>query len=103
MVKAFRMNVFEGFELEYQKRHDEIWADLKKLLKEYGISNYRIFLDKENLALFAFFEVDDEARLENLPQEEVMKRWWAFMSDIMPTNADNSPKTYDLKEVFYLA
>ena len=32
-----------------------------------------------------------------------MKRWWAFMGDIMATNPDSSPVQVPLKRVFYLA
>jgi L-rhamnose mutarotase len=32
-----------------------------------------------------------------------MKRWWAYMADIMETNADHSPVAIDLTPVFYLA
>lgn len=103
MIKVCRMNVLKGFEKEYQKRHDEIPDELKSLLKNYGISEYRIYLDAESNALFAIFHIEDERRLKDLATEPVMKKWWAFMKDIMPSNADNSPKSYELKEVFYLA
>jgi len=47
---AFKMKLNEGFEEEYKKRHDELWPDLEALLKESGISDYSIFLDKETNA-----------------------------------------------------
>jgi L-rhamnose mutarotase len=31
-----------------------------------------------------------------------MQKWWYFMKDIMETNADNSPTSIPLEEVFYL-
>ena len=40
---AFKMKLKPGTEAEYKKRHDEIWPELKSLLKESGISNYHIF------------------------------------------------------------
>ncbi|MEP6903900.1 MAG: L-rhamnose mutarotase, partial [Actinomycetota bacterium] len=30
------------------------------------------------------------------------RRWWKFMKDVMPTNADNSPVSVELREVFHL-
>ncbi|MDN6087928.1 MAG: L-rhamnose mutarotase, partial [Enterobacterales bacterium] len=30
------------------------------------------------------------------------QRWWKHMADVMPSNADNSPVTDELNEVFYL-
>jgi L-rhamnose mutarotase len=32
-----------------------------------------------------------------------MRKWWAFMKDIMETNEDDSPVAIPLKEVFYLS
>ncbi|MDQ6844838.1 MAG: L-rhamnose mutarotase [Bacteroidota bacterium] len=99
---ALKMKLLKGFEAEYKKRHDEIWDELKDLLKQSGINNYSIFLDEETNDLFACFNIDNEAKLDNLPQQEIMKRWWNYMKDIMETNSDNSPLTISLKEVFYL-
>lgn len=48
------MKLFKGFEAEYKKRHDEIWNDLKKLLKDAGIADYSIFLDEETNFLFVY-------------------------------------------------
>ena len=99
---ALKMKLLKGFENEYKKRHDEIWDELKVLLRKAGITNYSIFLDKETNDLFAYFNIENEAQLNNLPQQEIMKKWWAYMADIMETNADNSPVSISLKEVFYL-
>jgi L-rhamnose mutarotase len=95
------MKLLPGFEAEYKKRHEEIWPELATLLKEAGIHEYSIFLDKEN-NLFAFMKVENEAATNNLPDYPVMKKWWNFMKDIMETNADNSPESFPLEEVFYL-
>ena len=42
---AFKMKLLKGCEDEYKKRHDEIWSELKALLKQTGIIDYSIFLD----------------------------------------------------------
>jgi len=99
---AFKMKLHKGFEVEYQKRHDELWPELQQLLKSAGISEYSIFLDTETNILFGVLKAENPATLDNLPANPVMKRWWAYMKDIMETNADNSPVSIPLKEVFYL-
>lgn len=99
---AFKMKLFKGFEAEYQKRHDEIWPELQQLLKETGISDYAIFLDEATGDLFGVLKADDPGKLNNLPQQPVMQRWWSYMQDIMATNQDSSPVQQPLKEVFYL-
>jgi L-rhamnose mutarotase len=99
---AFKMKLFPGFEAEYKKRHDEIWPELVQLLKEAGISDYSIFLDEETNSLFGALKITDPKNMESLRYQEVMKRWWKYMGDIMESNADNSPVSVPLKEVFYL-
>ena len=99
---AFKMTLFPGFEEEYKKRHDEIWPDLVQLLKETGISEYSIFLDEETNSLFGVLKIDEPQKLDNLPQQEVMQRWWKYMADVMESNPDHSPVSIPLKEVFYL-
>lgn len=101
--KAFKMFLLPGFEEEYKKRHDEIWPELSSYLKSFGICNYSIFLDKSTLTLFAYLEAPDLSKLDLLPDNPIMMKWWDFMSDIMQTNADNSPKSEDLPSVFYMA
>lgn len=100
--RAFKMQLHRGFEEEYKKRHDALWPELKGLLKSNGISEYAIFLDETTNSLFGVMQVEDAALLQNLPDHPVMKKWWAFMRDIMETNPDNSPVSIPLKEVFYL-
>ena len=64
---AFKMQLYKGFEDEYKKRHDEIWPDLKKLLKETGISEYSIFLDETTNSLFGVMRAEDPNKLNDLP------------------------------------
>ena len=99
---AFKMHLNEGQKNEYKKRHDEIWPELKLLLKESGVSEYSIFLDEETNILFAFQKVASEGGSQDLGQTEIVKKWWKFMADIMETNTDNSPISVELKEVFYM-
>jgi L-rhamnose mutarotase len=99
---ASKMQLHKGFEAEYKKRHDEIWPELQQLLKNTGIIEYSIFLDETTNALFAFFKIDDTLQLDSLPSQPIMKKWWAYMKDIMESNPDNSPVSIPLTEVFYL-
>lgn len=99
---AFTMKLEKGFEEEYKKRHDEIWPELSQALSEAGVSDYSIYLDEETLTLFAFQKLSDDNTADDLPQDPVVKKWWAYMADIMETHSDNSPVTRPLKEVFHM-
>jgi L-rhamnose mutarotase len=100
---AFKMKLFKGFEVEYRKRHDAIWPELTSLLKSTGIEDYSIFLDEETNSLFGFLRIKDKMKLDELAHHPVMKKWWAYMKDIMESNPDDSPVSVPLKEVFYLS
>ncbi len=101
MRSAFKLKLFPGYIDEYKRRHDELWPELEELLKSSGISEYSIFLDEQSLDLFGVMNVEGTAR-EQMSQHPVMKKWWAYMKDIMETNPDNSPVSVPLQEVFYM-
>ena len=98
---AYKMKLKPGFEAEYKKRHDEIWPELSEELTAAGVYDYSIFLDEETLTLFAVQKVSDDNTASQLSQTAIVKKWWAYMADIMETNEDNSPKCSELKDVFY--
>ncbi len=97
---AFKMKFFKGCEEEYKSRHDELWPELEILLKQTGIKDYSIFLDEETNTLFGYLTIEDAINLDELPQQPVMQKWWAYMKDIMETNEDNSPVSITLKRSF---
>ena len=99
---AFKMKLSKGCEEEYKRRHDSLWPELQSLLKKTGIQDYSIFLDEETNILFGYLTITDKTKLDDLPNEPVMKKWWAYMKDIMESNPDNSPVSVPLVEVFYM-
>ena len=99
---AFKMKLKPGCEAEYKKRHDEIWPELSKELTEAGVFDYSIYLDEESLTLFAFQKLTDDNTADNLPNTEIVKKWWAYMADLMETNPDHSPVVSPLPEVFHM-
>ena len=99
---AFKMKIKTGAIEEYKKRHDELWPELHRLLKDAGISEYSIFYDEETCTLFAFQKQAGKRGSQDLGKTEIVRRWWKYMSDIMETNPDNSPVSTSLKEVFFM-
>ncbi|KAA8486678.1 L-rhamnose mutarotase [Arcticibacter tournemirensis] len=99
---AFKMKLNAGFKEEYKQRHSEIWPELRDLLKRKGISDYTIFLDEETNILFAVQKQEGATSSQDLSDDTVVKKWWAYMADIMETNPDNSPVSIPLTEVFHM-
>lgn len=99
---AFRMKVNPGSEQEYEKRHNPIWPELEKVLKEHGCNTYTIFLDPKTQDLFAYAEIDSLETWQAVAKTDVCQRWWKHMGDIMPSNPDHSPVASELVEVFHI-
>jgi len=99
---GFKMKLKPGYKEEYRKRHAEIWPELKKLIKETGVSDYSIFLDEETNILFACQKQSGTKSSQDLGMNPVVQKWWKYMADIMETNPDNSPLTISLEEVFHM-
>ncbi|MEM6522658.1 MAG: L-rhamnose mutarotase [Bacteroidota bacterium] len=99
---AFKMHLNTGQKKAYKQRHKALWPELKSLLKQAGIHEYSIFLDDETSTLFAFQKVDHSGSSQELGNEEIVQKWWAYMADIMKVNPDKSPVSVPLEELFYL-
>jgi len=99
---AFKMKLKPGFREEYRKRHDAIWPELTELLQNSGVYDYSIFLDEETDILFAVQKQRSGQSSQDLGTTEIVKRWWAYMADIMDTHPDNSPVSIPLAPVFHM-
>jgi L-rhamnose 1-epimerase len=102
IYKGFKMKLLLGMEAEYENRHNQLWPEMKKMIREFGGRNYSIFLDKETLTLFGYIEIEDEELWAKSADTAINRKWWDFMADIMETNPDNSPVSIDLHKVFHL-
>jgi len=99
---AFVMQLNAGQKQEYKKRHDAIWPELKSLLLESGIRDYSIFLDDKTNTLFGVLKRTSNHSMEQLPEKEVMQRWWKFMAPFMETHDNNEPVSRPLDLVFHM-
>lgn len=94
------MTLNAGQEVEYKRRHDEIWPEMTQMLHRHGVHNYSIFL--HGTALFAYAEIDSESQWNTIAQEPITQKWWQYMGDIMAHNPDNSPVAVNIREVFHM-
>lgn len=99
---AFKMKLKPGSVEEYIKRHDAIWPAMRAILKEYGIKDYTIFLDEETNTLFAVQKKTGNKDSQEIGTNEIVRKWWEYMANLMETNQDNSPITIPLKKVFHI-
>ena len=100
---AWKATVKEGCLEEYCRRHDEIWPELKALLKEAGICNYTIW--NVGNELFGYYECEKgiayAARMQ--AESEIVARWDVYMKDVMVMEMDPVTGAQPmLKQVFEL-
>ena len=65
---AWKANIKEGCLEEYIKRHDQIWPEMKDLLKKAGIKNYTIW--NTGTELFGYYECEFGAEFAAKVQNE---------------------------------
>lgn len=53
---AWKATIVEGKKGEYKKRHDNLWPEMKDVLKEAGIRNYTIW--NVGNELFGYYECE---------------------------------------------
>lgn len=99
---AFRMKLNPGCEAAYRARHDAIWPELVTLLKQAGVSDYSIHLDRDTGLLFGILWRREDHSMDALPANEIMQRWWAHMADLMEVQPDNKPVVTDLVPMFHM-
>jgi len=99
---GFRMQLNAGQADEYRRRHDEIWPELIELLQESGVSDYSIFLHDATNSLFAVLRRTPDHKMDKLPLEPIMQRWWEHMADIMASHSNNEPIVEPMERVFHL-
>jgi L-rhamnose mutarotase len=99
---AFRMSVHPEAQEEYARRHNPIWRELEDALLAHGVRNYSIYLDPVASDLFAYAEIESDEQWAAIASTDICRRWWRHMRDVMPSNADSSPVSRNLKEVFHL-
>lgn len=100
--KGFKMFLNPGMAEEYEKRHNELWPEMKEMIHQYGGHNYSIFLDRETNVLYGYLEVEDGELWAKSADTPINRRWWDYMADIMETHGDNSPVCVDIVPVFHL-
>ncbi|SON57264.1 L-rhamnose mutarotase [Hartmannibacter diazotrophicus] len=99
---AFRMILHPGMAEEYKRRHDDIWPDLSKVLKDAGVFDYSIWLDEETNHLFSVLKRSPDHDMASIPSNAIVRKWWDYMADIMAVEPGNRPVEVPLTKMFHL-
>ena len=100
---AWKARLKDGKREEYKRRHDEIWQEMKELLKSAGIRNYSIWNVGDEL--FGYYECDKGIAYAAKVQAEspIVAKWNQYMKDVMEMDTDPETGAQPLlREMFYL-
>ena len=106
--KTVVMTLKPGCLEAYRASHNEgFWPEMGAMLKEHGAHNYAISLLETPAGsgggqLFAYVEVESEAKWAVVKDTDVCKRWWKWMEEYIAFNADGTPAATELREMFFL-
>ena len=100
---AWKGYIKPGMEVEYKRRHDEIWPEMLEVLKAAGIRNYSIWSNGHEV--FGYYECEQGVAFAEKTQAEspVVDKWNEYMRDVldltMDPQAGEQPK---LKQMFMM-
>ncbi len=100
---AWRAKVLDGKLDEYIRRHDEIWPDMLKVLKDAGIRNYTIWNNGSDL--FGYYECEKgmEYAAKVQASSPVVDKWNEYMKDVMAMELDPETGAQPLmNKVFFM-
>lgn len=85
---AWKATIVAGALNEYVRRHNEIWPEMKQVLKEAGIKNYTIW--NVGNEMFGYYECEKGIAYASKIQSEspVVKKWDEYMKDILIMEKD---------------
>lgn len=79
---AWKARIVDGKIDEYKRRHDNIWPEMKDVLKEAGIRNYTIW--NVGNELFGYYECDSVEFASKVQVESpIVAKWDKYMADIL--------------------
>ena len=86
---------------EYTARHDAMWPDLREAITAQGGHNFTIYAAPSMDCVFGVVDVESIPEWSAGASSELTRKWWRYMSEVMPTNPDYSPVEIPLSTVFH--
>lgn len=101
---CFLLNVKKEHVADYLRAH-AVWPEMRKAIRQSGIQNYSMFINKKNGLLVGYFEAKDpEKSLAELAKTDVNRRWQEYMAPFFESESGDLQKGGPewLDQYFYL-
>ncbi|MFI7066800.1 L-rhamnose mutarotase [Kribbella sp. NPDC050124] len=99
---CFLMEIIPGQEMEYQRRHDNIWPELVAAIQEAGIRNYSLFRRGTSVIAYAECHPDAATAFGRVGGSEVNARWAEWFKDVLAQHTDAGGDLIQAAEVWHV-
>ncbi len=99
---CFFMNLVPGTEAEYERRHDEIWPEMRDAVEAAGYTNYSLFRRGTTVVGYAECVPDVATVAAKMAEAEVTPRWNTSFEGIIDSMTDAEGNLLRADEVWHL-
>lgn len=98
---CFYLRIFPGTEVEYDRRHAEIWPELVEEIRESGIHNFSGFRRGTDVWYYAECEPDAATAFAVHGPKPANQRWNRYFRDVIAQITTDAGELIRLDEVFH--
>ena len=99
---CFLMELEPGAEAEYERRHDEIWPEMREAVAAAGYTNYTLFRRGTTVVGYAECVPDVATVGATMAAAEVTERWNKSFDGIIASMSDADGNLLRASEVWHL-
>lgn len=99
---CFTFGLRPGMEVEYERRHEEIWPELVEVLRDAGVRNYTLFRRDREVIAYCECHPDAATAFGKVGATDVNRRWSEWFQDTIEALADERGELFTADEVWHL-
>jgi len=99
---CFEITLHPGAEAEYDRRHDELWPQMREALLESGWSNYSLFRRGSTVIGYAECTPDAETAIAAIGKTHVNAKWRESLTHVIASLEDEGGNPVRYRQVWNL-
>ena len=100
---CFVINLVPGMEREYERRHAEIWPEMRAAVNDAGYTNYTLFRRASTVVGYAECVPDVATASAKLAATEVAARWNDSFVSVIERLVDSEGNLQQAEQVWHLS
>jgi L-rhamnose mutarotase len=98
---CFTFRLREGAEEEYERRHQDVWPELLRVLSESGVRNYTLFRRGRGIVAYCECHPDAATAFGAVGRTEVNTKWANWFADLIEDLTDENGQLNYAREVWH--